>query len=235
MQNIKLLILSSVLCCMTISGFSQNLNWAALKSHQKNIVHINTGWDYGMVYGAGYSYQLKYKMPVLLNMSYSFPSGKKLLDDFKIKTGGQVRLLDIQGFQLSASVYGVYRRYQNPLVSLQNFGSEMTGVIGYYKPKWFVAGEVGFDKAIVTHFKHSESFRENIYQNAKDGWYQPATGGNFNYGIQTGYSLNPSDIIFKLGKVLTQDYKTTPLIPYYLQLSYNVKLGKQKEYIHKNE
>ena len=26
---------------------------------------------------------------------------------------------------------------------------------GYYQRKWFVAGEAGFDKAIVTHFKHS--------------------------------------------------------------------------------
>ena len=92
MQKIKLLILSAVLCLVTISCFSQNPNWAALQSHQRHIIHINTGWDYGMVYGAGYTYQLKYKMQVLLNMSYSFPSGEKLLDDFKIKTGAQARL-----------------------------------------------------------------------------------------------------------------------------------------------
>jgi len=208
--------------------FSQNINWANLKSNQKHLVHINAGWDYGLVYGAGYSYQLKSKTPLLLNISYSFPSGQKLLDDFKTKIGGQIRFYRAHNFQFSASLYGIYRRFENPLVRLQNFGTEMATVFGYYKPKWFIAGEIGFDKAIVTHLKHTESFRTNIYAGAKDGWYEPATGGNFNYGIQTGFSFNHSDIIMKTGLVLTQDFKTTPMIPYYLQLSYTIKLNKPK-------
>jgi hypothetical protein len=92
--------------------------------------------------------------------------------------------------------------------------------LGYYKPKWFVAGEVGFDKAIVTYFKHSETFKETIFTDVKDGWYEPSTGGNFLYGIQTGYSFNKSDITLNIGMVTTQDFKTTPLIPYYLMLGY---------------
>src|SRR5690606_25946338 len=104
---------------------------------------------------------------------------------------------------------GIYRRFENPLVRLQNFGGEMKGSFGYYKKNWFVAGEVGFDKAIVTHFKHSDTLKENNYSDVKDGWYQPATGGNFLYGIQGGYSFKKSDITLNLGKVTTQDFKTT--------------------------
>jgi hypothetical protein len=229
MKSLKTIVLAAILCVAAIQGFSQSLNWVSLKSKQKHIVHINAGWDYGLVYGTGYSYQLKSKMPILINASFSFPSGSKLVDDFKTKIGGQVRLYRIHNFQFSASIHGVYRRYENPLIRLQNFGSEMTAVIGYYKPKWFLAGEVGFDKAIVTHFKHSQSFKDNVYANVKDGWYEPATGGNFVYGIQTGYSFKQSDITFKIGKVLTQDFKTTPLIPYYLQLGYNIKISGRKD------
>ncbi|MBJ7429105.1 MAG: serine hydrolase, partial [Bacteroidia bacterium] len=149
--------------------------------------------------------QMKSQMPILLNVSYSFPSGGKLFDDFKTKIGGQARLYRIGNFKFSASIYGIYRRYENTLVRLQNFGSEMTGVIGYYKPKWFVAGEVGFDKAIVTHFKHSENFRNN-FPEAQDGWYEPSTGGNFNYGVQTGYSFKNSDLTLTIGKFITQDF-----------------------------
>ena len=63
-------------------------------------------------------------------------------------------------------------------MTLANFGSDLSSTIGYYKPKWFVATEVGFDKAIVTHFKHSDLFKEH-FPDVKDGWYEPATGGNF--------------------------------------------------------
>jgi hypothetical protein len=229
MKNLKTKIFIAIACLASPQSFSQNINWATLKSNQKNMLHINAGWDYGLVYGLGYSHQIKSKMPVLLNVSYSFPSGGKLFDDFKTKTGGQVRLYRISNFQFSASIYGIYRRYENPLVHLQNFGSEMTAVIGYYKPKWFIAGEVGFDKAIVTHFKHSQSFKDNVNANVKDGWYEPATGGNFNYGIQTGYSFKHNDITLKIGKVITQDFKTTALIPYYLQLGYNLKISRRKD------
>lgn len=217
----KIIILVACLNLMAWQSFSQSVNWASLKSDNKHIVHVTTGFGYGLVYGVGYSHKLKSKMPILLDASYSFPSGGKLFDDFKTKIGGQARLYSIGNFQFSASIHGIYRRYENTLVSMQNFGSEMTGVIGYYKPKWFVAGEVGFDKAIVTNFKHSQSFKDN-YPQVVDGWYIP-TGGNFYYDLQTGFSFNQHDIYLKVGMIISQDFKTTPLIPWYGQIGYNYK------------
>jgi hypothetical protein len=101
----------------------------------------------------------------------------------------------------------------------------MSATIGYYKSKWFVAGEAEFDKAIITHFKHSKSYKE-IYPLVKDGWYEPATGGNFYYGLQTGYSFKKNDIYLKAGKILNQDFQTRPLIPFSVQLGFNLKINK---------
>ena len=103
-----------------------------------------------------------------------------------------------------------------------NFGSDLSATAGYYKPKWLVAGEFGFDKALVTHFKHTNAFREN-FPEVKDGWYQPATGGNFYYGVQAGYSFGANDITLNAGKVIQQDFKTEPTIPFYVQIGYNRK------------
>jgi hypothetical protein len=205
-------------------SFSQILNWENLQSNQKHVIYLNLGWDYAFKYELGYSYQLKSKFPILLNASYSMPSGNKVLDDFKVKIGAETCFYQINNFQFRGSLHTIYRRYENPFIRLQNFGTEMKIIFGYYKPKWFVASEIGFDKAIVTHFKHSELYRQNGFEGVKDGWYQPATGGNFSYGIQTGYSFKKSDIIFSLGKTITQDFKTAPLIPYYFQLGYVLKL-----------
>lgn len=205
-------------------GIAQTLNWNALQD-SKHIITAGIGWDYSISYSLGYAYQLKTKVPIVLTTNSSIPSGEKLLDDFKTKIGGQILLLNKSNLKGSITFNGIYRRYENPLVRLQNFGSELKGTLGYFKPKWLVAGEVGFDKAIVTHFKHTETFKETFFSDVKDCWYDPSTGGNLIYGIQTGYSFNKSDITFNIGMVTTQDFKTTPLIPYYLMLGYNHRIN----------
>ncbi len=203
---------------------AQTINWTTMDS-SKHIVTAGVGWDYGIAYSVGYGYQLEAKLPLVLNLQFVKPSGNAFLDDFKTKIGGQIVLLDRSKIKGAVTLNGIYRRYENDLVRLHNFGSEMRGTFGYYQPKWFVAAEVDFDKAIVTHFKHSDKYREDVYSDVVDGWYEPATGGNFSFGIQTGYSLKKSDITFNFGRVLTQDFKTTPLIPYYLRLGYYYKIN----------
>ncbi|MEQ8580380.1 MAG: hypothetical protein RIC30_20525 [Marinoscillum sp.] len=224
MKDIKTLIFIAISFCIYQTGNSQTLNWNSLED-SKHMITAGILWDYSVSYSLGYAYQLKTNVPVVLTTTFSIPSGEKLLDDFKTKVGGQVVFLNKSSLKGSVALNGIYRRYANPLVSLQNFGSELKGTFGYFKPKWFVAAEVGFDKAIVTNFKHSEISKETIFADVKDGWYEPATGGNFQYGIQTGYSFNKSDITFNIGMVTTQDFKTTPLIPYYLMLGYNHRIN----------
>lgn len=222
----RIRIYTSLVMSLIIAGdgFSQVINWESLDRQQRHIININAGAEYGFTLGAGYGYQLKSKFPIVLNMEHSFPTGKELTDDFKTKIGGYIRLYQVNNFQLSAKIQGVFRRYENSLVSLLNFGSDMSGIAGYYRPKWFIAGEAGFDKAIVTHFKHSAAYKIN-YPSVKDGWYEPATGGNFYYGLQSGFSFRRNDVYVKAGKMITQDFSTTPLFPYYLQVGYNIRLN----------
>ncbi len=218
-----LFFLLVVLCGAGPQSIGQNINWGSLQKEQKHLATISAGWDYGLVAGAGYGYQLNSGWPALITVHCSFPSGKKAVDDFKIKMGGQVRLYKIRHFQFSTSVQGLYRRYENPLARMQNLGAELSVTAGYYKPKWFVAGKFGFDKAMFTHLKHTDIFQENIYAEVRDGWYS-ASGGNFRYGIQAGYSFRQHDLTVEIGKAVSQDFKTTPLIPYYLQVGYNFKI-----------
>lgn len=217
----KILILISTLFT-AYTAYSQTINWASLKAEQHRIATVYAGFDYGFTYGASYSFRLRPQVPLWLNGDFSAPAGEKMLDDFKIKMGGIIRLYTVGNFRFSTSLHGIYRRYENPSVRLQNFGSEVKGIFGYYKKRWFVAGEAGLDKAIVTQFKHSNLFREN-FPEVKDGWYQPATGGNFSYGLQVGYSLQRSDVVLRFGSVINQDFRTKPTLPFYSQVSYNFK------------
>ncbi|TNE80733.1 MAG: hypothetical protein EP332_06870 [Bacteroidetes bacterium] len=203
---------------------AQTINWKSLES-SRHILNTAIGWDYGLTYNVGYGFQLKTKAPIVLNAQFSIPSGEKTFDDFNSKIGVTLLLLNSPNLKGSITANGIYRKYDSPFVCMQNFGSELKGAIGYYKSKWFIAGEIGFDKAIVTHFKHSSIFRESVYSDVKDGWYEPATGGNFSYGLQTGYSFKKSDITLNIGKVLSQDFKTSPLIPFYTKIGFNYRIN----------
>ena len=207
---------------------AQTLNWNNLEKSDQHILNPHTGWDYGMTFGIGYANKSNAEFPLLLGGEISFPAGKKLLEDFKVKIGAQARLVQLNHFHLSASVQGIYRRYENELVRLQNFGSEAGLAFGYYRSRWFVAAEGGFDKAIVTHFKHFDLYTDNIFP-APDGWFEPPSGGNIFYGLRTGLTLNRNDIYLRIGLVATEDFSNSPLVPYYAKLGYSFKLAGFKQ------
>ncbi|MCG8330863.1 MAG: hypothetical protein MI974_24430 [Chitinophagales bacterium] len=222
-MNIIKILLVVCYCFLAHVVFGQAVNWANNSLENKHTVHLNIGWDYGLIYELGYSYQLDSEMPIILNALYSFPSGEDFFDDFKIKLGGQMSVLEHGPIGLSLAVNGIYRRYENPLTTLQNFGGEIATAIGYYKPRWFIAAELGFDKAIATHFNHTDAYRENIYSEVKDGWYNPSTGGNFHFGVQTALSFSQNAFVFRIGRMATENFNTTPTIPYYMRLGYQRK------------
>ena len=213
-----------VLICLLAGhqSFAQTLNWQRLSTDQRHIVNLNAGLDFGLTYGISYGYQLRTRLPMLLNVEQSHPSGKAILEDFKTKAGVQNRWFQMGGFQVSTKIQGIFRRFENPAARLVNVGCETSATAGFYRQKWFVAGDIGFDKAVITHFKHADSYREN-FPGVQDGWYEPATGGNFFYGIQGGISVKNSDFYLKAGKVINQDFKTTPVIPFSAQLGWTRK------------
>ena len=82
--------------------------------------------------------------------------------------------------------------------------------------------EFGFDKAIVSHYKHTDLYKSN-YTEVKDGWYEPSVGGNYYYNLKGGYSFGKNDITIVAGKIISQDFMTKPLFPIFTQIGYNIK------------
>ncbi|MCO5241919.1 MAG: hypothetical protein M9904_17900 [Chitinophagaceae bacterium] len=204
---------------------AQVINWEKTSKQNKNLLHANIGAEYGVTAGLGYHRLIPVKrLPLWIGGEFSVPSGSQLaVDDFKVRIGAQIRIAAFNHLQFSGRVHAIARRYHNQSVTLFNFGSDLTGTIGYYRKNWFWGAEVGFDKAIVTNFKHSEWYKKNIYDNVQDGWYEPATGGNFYYGLHGGFSMKKIDITLKVGKALQQDFKSQSLLPFYGQFGVNFR------------
>lgn len=223
MKHKTLFILTCILLLSTGKALAQNENWGNKDTLTKHRINIGFGAEYGVVYSLGYGYKFKTKtIPIMAFLQYSFPSGNKVFDDYKGKLGLQANLLTYRNFKATANISGVYRRYTGDYVRLLNFGTDWSAILGYYRKGWFLAGEVGFDKAIVTNFKHKQAYR-NQFPGVVDGWYEPATGGNFYYGLQTGLSIKHHDIFIKAGKLLTQDFKIKPMLPFYGQIAYGYR------------
>lgn len=202
----------------------QSLNWARLDSTDRHMFGANVGAEYGIVYGLSYGYKITQgSIPVIAGLDVSAPSGQNLVDDFKVRAGGQIRWIQAGHFQLTTQLYGVFRRTENDYVRKLNFGSDFAGVVGYYRNNWYVSGLFGFDKAIVSEFKHKPAYTDQ-FPGAVDGWYEPTTGGNFYYGLEAGYSFKECDLYVKAGNLAAQDWKTKPLLPYFGKVGVTVHL-----------
>lgn len=224
MKSILPIFIFSALMLCVLHTNGQSLNWTRLDSTHRHFIGANAGAEYGMVYGLSYGYKITQgSIPVIAGLDVSAPSGKNLIDDFKVRAGGQIRWIKAGNFQLTTQLYGVFRRTENDYVRILNFGSDFAGVIGYYRTKWYVSGMFGFDKAIVSEFKHKPAYLDQ-FPGAVDGWYEPTTGGNFYYGLEAGYSFKGCDLYVKAGQLVTQDWKTSPLLPYYGKVGVTVHL-----------
>ena len=157
MKTLKLYIITIIIIVLQNVANAQAMNWATIDQTKKNMAGVNMGVEYGITYGFSYGYITKaFIFPVIAGVEFSVPSGDKRIDDNKSKIGGQIMWIQRGDFHFSTRIQGVFRRYENDFVNMLNFGSDFAGVAGYYKSRWFAAGEAGFDKAIVTHLKHSD-------------------------------------------------------------------------------
>ena len=218
----RLLTVLTIVLAMAEAGYSQNINWRSLREDQPNVVQLNVGYDFGVTSQVSYARTFDLVRPALLGVDFSFPMGSNLLDDFKVRLGGQVEVVEFHGFSATIKISSVFRRYQTELVRIVSFGSDFAVLAGYYTPTWSVGGEFGFDKSITSQIKNSEIMRA-YFPGIKDDWYLP-TGGHYYYGIQGGKTLGESiDLSLRLGATNAQFNDENAVLPLYLQLGMGMR------------
>ena len=212
----------TLVIAMTEIVFSQNINWRSLQGDQQNILQFTVGYDFGAVSQVSYSRSFNLIRPVLVQLDYSFPMGNQIVDDFKVKLGGQVEIVEADGFSATIKVLSNFRRHQTSMVRIVSFGADLGIVAGYYKSTWYAAGEFGFDKAITSHLKNSDIMRA-YFPAIQDGWYIP-TAGNYYYGIQAGKTIGESlDLSLRMGATNAQGDHENASIPYYAQMGVGMR------------
>ena len=218
----KILLALIVVAVLSEDSYSQNINWRSLDNGQTNIMQFNFGYDFGATSQVSYNYYIDGFRPITLGLDYSLPMGNVLFDDFKVRYGAQIEIAEWEGFSLTAKIYSNFKRYKTALVRTITFGSDFSVVAGYYTSTWNAALEYGFDKSIISHFKHSDIMKENVPA-VKDGWYIP-TGGHHYYGIQGSKTIGETfDVSLRLGQTKAQFKDEEAILPFYLQLGLGIR------------
>lgn len=158
--------------------------------------------------------------PLQASLDAGIAGGDLDLRDFRARLGANVLLLQVAGVQLTGRAAFVTRGTSNTIYRALNMGADVGGTLGIYRRGWFAAGEVGFDKAIITHLTHSEWYRTNIYPDAKDGWYL-TTGGTWQFGGMAGLTLGRTELALRAGTARTQGGERLS-VPFYATLGVGV-------------
>ncbi len=125
--------------------------------------------------------------------------------DFRARLQARTTVVRWRSVRLVGSAAFITRGTENSIYRALNFGADVTGALGVYRRRWFVAGEFGRDKAIITHITHSDWYRGNFYRDAKDGWYLDA-GGTYHYGVVGGVAIGRTEIGLRAGWLRTEDF-----------------------------
>lgn len=201
------------------NAFAQTINWKSIQNEKKNRVYLNIGYDFSLSTKIGYAYHLKSKLPIILSSDISVPMGNSIFDDYKVRLGGKVLLFEKNDFNLSADIHAVNKRLKNNLVIQNGFGSEISVTFGFYKPKWHLAFDTGYDATNIMKIKNSE-IMENIYSEINNGWFRNTAGYLF-YGIQGSKKLSKSiEINLKLGATNAKSDNIDALLPVYFNLGF---------------
>jgi hypothetical protein len=200
-----------VLACGSAGDADAQTNVARFETSRSR-VYTQVGLDPALMTSIGYGRVLRVIGHdfQLAGEAAVVASGRDI-SDARARITTTTSLLRWGSVHLTGSASAVARHTDNAIYRAVSIGADATASLGFYRPGWFVAGEFGKDKSIVTHVKHTDLYRETFYENAKDGWYLDA-GGYYRYGFAGGFAIGPVEIAGRAGWQKTEDWNemTTP-------------------------
>ena len=207
MKRITSLTLCALAALALVAGEAAAQWNVARFETNRNRVYTTFGLDPAFVGSAGYA-----RVVSVMDHDFQFSGDAGLatasmdVRDFRARLGLQTSLVRWRSARLTGSATFISRGTDNLIYRGFNFGADVTGAVGVYRPRWFAAGEFGKDKAIITHVTHSDWYRRYGYAGAKDGWYLDA-GGTYHYGVAGGYSIGRTELVGRAGWLRTERFK----------------------------
>lgn len=195
-------------------------------NNTKQAIKINYGIEPTYVFGLQYRY------------------AKEFTEKFKIvsfvESNSPIRIFGLKNYEAKMGIYIPYLFINNcgilyegnistGHVETKNFNSQKIAFLnriyfGIYKEKWHFHFGLAHEHIYANKIKHSNYYREFIYNDAKDGWYKGA-GGNFQLGIEYGYVFKQkfeTAIEFKIPK--SEKWNSYYGSPAHINLNFGIRI-----------
>lgn len=209
LTSITLGMILSAVTAVQVSG-----QWNVARGHDGGRqVYAAFGLDPALAATVGYGHVASLRgHPFRFTGDVSVVTAHRGTRDFRVRLGTETSVVRWRSLHFTGRATAIARGTENSIYRGFNFGADLTGAVGLYRPKWFASAEFGKDKAVITHITHSEWYRTNFYPDARDGWYLDA-GGTFHTGLAGGYTLGRIEAVGSFGWRWTEDFNdvTPPL------------------------
>jgi hypothetical protein len=200
---------------------AQELNLAATSTDQPSIVQARSGLDHALLGEVGYRHVLAWQeQQLFVGGDVAIPLASADLGDYRLRATVGLPLGG-EHWKLAAWLSPTLRGTENAAAEMAALGVDLRLTGGYYRRRWFVAGEAGLDWVVATRITFSDAYR-SMYPGAKDGWYR-LTGGTTYAGVQGGVSFSSFDVVVRAGHPRTTALQPQT-VPFYLSLGVNVAL-----------
>lgn len=214
-------MIAAILLTMLVAQDAEGQWNAARFGMDRSRVYTTFGLDPALVSSVGYARVVPvFEHHVQFTGDVGLATAGLDAEDFRVRMGMQTSLVQWRSMRVTGSATFITRGTENTIYRGINFGSDFTGTVGVYREGWFASAEGGFDKAIVTHMRLSDWYRENYYPDAKDGWYIDA-GGNWHYGLAGGVAVKRTELLLRAGWHRTERYNELAT-PFYASVGVGV-------------
>jgi hypothetical protein len=184
-----------------------------------NAVSLSGGLDSALVAQLDYTRKWtldSWSAPILLKARVQAPVFGFDLNDSLLGVGVRSALFEWGGWKLQLGLEPHLRNAQNPLFTAHTLGLALLVAPGYQSETWGVQLELGYERALWTHLRHSAQYRTLVYTDAKDGWYS-GSAGTFRGGFGAGLRLGSFELSTHAGAV--SNFGVMPLsLPFYATL-----------------
>lgn len=189
----KYLLVAGILMGLAQHAAAQDINLARVEPGTQRLQFAG-GLDPAVLTTVGYArgFGLGSKTAVW-DIDLGMGAAEADAKDLRLRLGLQTPLWQSGSWLVAGRGRLVARSTSNSVYDGAGFGADLTVHAGIYRRGWFLAGLVGYDRTFVTHIEHSDWYRDNVYAEAVDGWYQ-GKSGILHGGLAAGFAVGQAEL-----------------------------------------
>ncbi len=153
-----------------------------------NVVGTSAGIDGTTVaWSLGYARAVQLPIPrlLLVGTQFTLPMTQPDFGDWRWTSSLRIDAFARGRFAWPVEGGFVLRRFSNRSVSAWGVGTELATMPGWYPERWFIAAELSWGQTWAAHLKHSDLYRDVVFDGVTDGWYR-TPGFTMRYGARVG-------------------------------------------------